>query len=249
MYSAFCLVAPYSSAFLGPILRFFCVNWDNPIAIIQLISQSIYKLNYSALVVFMGFHENLLGFARPQNELYYLPDLLFWFDWFDDDFEKRFPLNSQRFFQDSSSKNLEDDVFIRTLRLMACHQVLMEPGSKLITIFDPSDGVFMTNLLCCVCSETKSLCLFHFSLSYVNHLHSSHTLSVPCSKTQEGKKIIIYYGPLSTLTWSSIFFHHCALPVHGQLEKWKIISRESRNKKYIIIIIIKYNTERCFEMS
>ena len=119
-------------------------------------------------------------------------------------------------------KNLEDDVFIRTLQLMTCHQVLMErqtmPGSKLITIFDPSDGVFMTNLLCCVCSETKSLCLFHFSLSYVNHL-SSHTLSEPCSKTQEGKKIIIYYGPLSTLTWSSIFFHHCALPVHGQLEK------------------------------
>lgn len=32
-----------------------CVNWDNPMAIIPLIFQSIYKLNYSILIAFMGF--------------------------------------------------------------------------------------------------------------------------------------------------------------------------------------------------
>ena len=164
MYSAFCLVAPYSFAFLGPILRFFCVNWDNPIAIIQLISQSIYKLNYLALIVFMGFHENLLGFARPQNELYYLPDLIFWFDWFDDDFKKRFPLNFRRLAEVLSQKqNLEDDVFIRTLHLMVCHQVLMErqmmPGSKLITIFDPSNGVFHDKFIMLCLQRNKKLVL------------------------------------------------------------------------------------------
>lgn len=47
-------VAPYFA--LGLILLLaFCVNWDNPMAIIPLIFQSIYKLNYSILIAFMGF--------------------------------------------------------------------------------------------------------------------------------------------------------------------------------------------------
>jgi hypothetical protein len=148
MYIVFSLVAPYSFAFwVSFILLCKLRQPHRSMAIIQLIFQSIYKLNYSILVVFMGFHENLLGFARPQNRLYYLPDYFFY--WFYGwlirlRFQAKSSLNLNHFF----SKKLFDkillknyDVFIRTLHLMTCHQVLMEwqmtTGSKLITILTP----------------------------------------------------------------------------------------------------------------
>lgn len=201
-------------------------------AIIRLISQSVYKLNYSTS--FMDFHGNLLSsLARsfPTTRWISLSFRIFarWLfllisSLMDSIETSTTSLNPNHLSSEETQKNVDKvllknyDVFIRTLRLMKSHQVLMEQattrGSKLIIIFDSDsdphthdmtrhshDKFIMLFVYGELEKDTKYIlqcCLFYFSFSYhMRTIYCSHTLWALLWKRRR-QKIIIYYGPLST---------------------------------------------------
>lgn len=164
----------------------------------------------------MRFQKNLLVTTTESPlSAVYVADYFVFTDWFHCDPERLILIISSTeklrlSFDKILLKNY--DVFVRTLHVTTCHQVLMEwqmtPASKLITIFDSLTLSLQTFhdkfIMFPVCLSSEKL------LAGVRRLIICEPSRIVSAESR-GKNYYLLCS-IRHLVWSSIFFHHRAAP-------------------------------------